>query len=134
LPSALAQLPQSPRQAQQEQAGPRPTLQRVNKLKKKEKRKKKKKKYIYIYKLTPKIIIHINLGAEVGNAFARQWQRPSHLRSLRHSAGRRHHLRQFGASGALLGAEAPAFAGNGGLPPPEAAAFAVPRCLFGRAS
>jgi hypothetical protein len=91
LPSALAQLSRSPRQAQQEQAGPRPTLQRVNRL---------KKTYIYIYRLTPKIIIHINLGAEVGNAFARQWQRPSRLRSLRHSAGRRHHLRQSGASGA----------------------------------
>ena len=38
------------------------------------------------------------------------------------------------ASGALLGAEAPAFAASGGLPPPEAAAFAFPRCLFGRAS
>jgi len=38
------------------------------------------------------------------------------------------------ASGALPGAEAPAFAGNGGLPPPEASAFAVPRCLFGQAS
>jgi hypothetical protein len=38
------------------------------------------------------------------------------------------------ASGALLGAEASAFAASGGLPPPEAAAFAFPRCLFGRAS
>ena len=38
------------------------------------------------------------------------------------------------ASGALLGAEAPDFAASGGLPPPEAAAFAGPRCLFGRAS
>ena len=37
-------------------------------------------------------------------------------------------------SGALPGAEAPTFAGSGGLPPPEASAFAVPRCLFGRAS
>jgi hypothetical protein len=38
------------------------------------------------------------------------------------------------ASGALLGAEAPVFATGGGLPPPEAAAFAAPRCLFGLAS
>jgi hypothetical protein len=38
------------------------------------------------------------------------------------------------ASGALLGAEAPDFAASGGLPPPEAAAFAAPRCLFGLAS
>jgi hypothetical protein len=37
-------------------------------------------------------------------------------------------------SGALLGAAAPAFAASGGSPPLEAAAFAVPRCLFGRAS
>jgi hypothetical protein len=88
LPSALAQLSRSPRQAQLEQAGPRPTLQRVNKLN------------IYIYRLTPKIILHINLGAEVGNAFARRRQRTGRLRSLRHSADRRHHLRQFGASGA----------------------------------
>ena len=38
------------------------------------------------------------------------------------------------ASGALVGAEAPAFAASGDLPPPEAAAFATPRCLFGLAS
>ena len=39
------------------------------------------------------------------------------------------------ASGALLGAEAPAFAASGGLPPLGAASFADPRfCLFGLAS
>ena len=38
------------------------------------------------------------------------------------------------ASGALLDAEAPGFAASGGLPPPEAATFADPRCLFGLAS
>ena len=38
------------------------------------------------------------------------------------------------ASGALLDAEAPDFAASGGLPLPEAAAFAAPRCLFGLAS
>ena len=38
------------------------------------------------------------------------------------------------ASGALLDAGTPNFAASGGLPPPGAAAFAAPRCLFGRAS
>ena len=38
------------------------------------------------------------------------------------------------ASGALLDAGAPDFAASGGLPPPGAAAFADPRCLFGLAS
>ena len=38
------------------------------------------------------------------------------------------------ASGALLDAGAPDFAASGGLPPPEAAAFGAPRCLFGLAS
>jgi hypothetical protein len=38
------------------------------------------------------------------------------------------------ASDALLGAGTPDFAASGGLPPPGAAAFAVPRCLFGLAS
>jgi hypothetical protein len=38
------------------------------------------------------------------------------------------------ASGALLNTGPPDFAASGGLPPPGAAAFAAPRCLFGRAS
>jgi hypothetical protein len=38
------------------------------------------------------------------------------------------------ASGALLDAGTPDFAASGGLPPPGAAAFAAPRCLFGLAS
>ena len=38
------------------------------------------------------------------------------------------------ASGALLDAGAPDFAGSGGLPPPGAVAFAPNRCLFGLAS
>ena len=38
------------------------------------------------------------------------------------------------ASGALLDAGAPDFVASGGLPPPAAAAFADPRCLFGLAS
>jgi hypothetical protein len=37
-------------------------------------------------------------------------------------------------SGALLDAGTPDFAASGGLPPPGAAAFADPRCLFGLAS
>jgi hypothetical protein len=38
------------------------------------------------------------------------------------------------ASGALLDAGTADFAASGGLPPPGAAAFAAPRCLFGLAS
>ena len=38
------------------------------------------------------------------------------------------------ASGALLDAGTPDFTASGGLPPPGAAAFAAPRCLFGLAS
>jgi hypothetical protein len=38
------------------------------------------------------------------------------------------------ASGALLDAGTPDLAASGGLPPPGAAAFAAPRCLFGLAS
>jgi hypothetical protein len=38
------------------------------------------------------------------------------------------------ASGALLDAGMPDFAASGGLPPPGAAAFEAPRCLFGLAS
>jgi hypothetical protein len=38
------------------------------------------------------------------------------------------------ASGALLDAGVADFAASGGLPPPGAAAFAAPRCLFGLAS
>jgi hypothetical protein len=51
-------------------------------------------------KLTTKVVVHINISAEVGNTFARQRQRSGRLRCLRHSAGRRHHLRRLGASGA----------------------------------
>jgi hypothetical protein len=38
------------------------------------------------------------------------------------------------ASGALLDAGTPDYAASGGLPPPGAAAFVAPRCLFGLAS
>jgi hypothetical protein len=38
------------------------------------------------------------------------------------------------ASGALLDAGTADFAASGGLPPPGAAAFAAPRCLFSLAS
>jgi hypothetical protein len=38
------------------------------------------------------------------------------------------------ASDALLDAGTADFAASGGLPPPGAAAFAAPRCLFGLAS
>jgi hypothetical protein len=38
------------------------------------------------------------------------------------------------ASGTLLDAGAPDFAGSGGLPPPGAATFTPNRCLFGLAS
>jgi hypothetical protein len=38
------------------------------------------------------------------------------------------------ASGALLGAGTADFAASGGWPPPGAAAFAAPRCLFGLVS
>ena len=38
------------------------------------------------------------------------------------------------ASGALLDAGTADFAASGGWPPPGAAAFAAPRCLFGLAS
>jgi hypothetical protein len=40
----------------------------------------------------------------------------------------------FTASGALLDAGTADFAASGGWPPPGAAAFAAPRCLFGLAS
>jgi hypothetical protein len=40
----------------------------------------------------------------------------------------------FAASGALLDAGTADFAASGGWPPPGAAAFAAPRCLFGLAS
>jgi hypothetical protein len=40
----------------------------------------------------------------------------------------------FAASGALLDAGTADFAASDGWPPPGVAAFAAPRCLFGRAS
>jgi hypothetical protein len=51
-------------------------------------------------RLTTKIVVHTNIGGEVGDALACRRQHSGRLRDLRHSAERRHSLRRFGAPGA----------------------------------
>jgi hypothetical protein len=50
-------------------------------------------------RLTNKIIVHTNVGGEVGDALARRRQPSSRLRSLWHPAERRGSLRRLGTTG-----------------------------------
>jgi hypothetical protein len=50
-------------------------------------------------RLTNKIVLHTNVGGEVGDALARRRQPSGRLHSLRHSAGRRCSLRSLGTTG-----------------------------------
>jgi hypothetical protein len=93
-------------------------------------------------RLTNKIIFHTNVGGEVGDALARRRQLSGRLRSLRHLLDTGAAFidleppaaAAFAASGALLDAGTADFAASVGWLLPGAAAFAVPRGLFGLAS
>jgi hypothetical protein len=50
-------------------------------------------------RLTNKIVVHANVGGEVGDALARQRQLSGRLRGLRHPAGRRCSLRRLRTTG-----------------------------------
>jgi hypothetical protein len=91
-------------------------------------------------RLTTKIVVHTNIGGEVGDALARRRQ---HSAAFATSGTLLDGGTAFvdleppapaAASGALLDAGPPDFAASGGLPPQGAAAFAAARCLFGLAS